>query len=301
MQYTMHFIGVTTGSSSIRGLFPLWMKELGREGVDLPLNGEPALYREAVARIRHDPQSLGALVTSHKIGVFDAARDLFDYLDPCALRCREVSCISKNGALLEGRAVDPINSARCLDAMLGADYFARTGGEVLCLGAGGAATAIVMQFVDRSRREQRPSRIVIVDRAAGRLEALRVLTTTAESGITFEFHHHDDAQANDLLMKQLPPCSLVINATGMGKDLPGSPLTGGGVFPENGIAWELNYRGELEFYRQALRQRVARQLRVEDGWQYFLHGWTSVIAEVLHQEIGAPEFERLAQIARRPR
>ena len=305
MRYTMHFIGVTTGSSSIRGLFPLWMRELGREdvalaGVDLPLGAEPARYRDAVARIRRDPQALGALVTSHKIGVLEAARDLFDYLDPGALRGGEVSCISKNGTQLEGRAVDPVNSSRCLDAMLGPGYFARTGGEVLCLGAGGAATAIVMQFLDRTR-EERPSRIVIVDSASGRLEALRAMIAKSGSGIRFEYRCHGEARSNDRLMEQLAPCSLAINATGMGKDLPGSPLTGAANFPRNGIAWELNYRGTLEFYQQALRQRDARHLHVEDGWQYFLHGWTSVIAEVLHLEIGAELFDRLAQIARTSR
>ncbi|MEO7651114.1 MAG: shikimate dehydrogenase, partial [Bryobacteraceae bacterium] len=189
-------------------------------------------------------------------------------------------------------------SARCLDAMLGSGYFARTGGEVLCLGAGGAATAIVMQWLDRV---DRPSRIVIVDPADGRLDALRALTESGESGIGFEYRCHADAQSNDRLMEQLPPCSLVINATGMGKDLPGSPITGAGIFPADGIAWELNYRGPLEFYHQAMRQREARHLGVEDGWQYFLHGWTSVIAEVLHQEIDTNLFERLARIAGRSR
>ena len=58
----------------------------------------------------------------------------------------------------------------------------------------------------------------------------------------------------------------MINATGMGKDLPGSPITEAGRFPMNGVAWELNYRGELQFLDQALAQREARNLTVEDGW-----------------------------------
>ena len=33
----------------------------------------------------------------------------------------------------------------------------------------------------------------------------------------------------------------------MGKDLPGSPVTNDGVSPMDGIVWELNYRGKLEF------------------------------------------------------
>ena len=89
----------------------------------------------------------------------------------------------------------------------------------------------------------------------------------------------------------------MINATGMGKDLPGSPITGQGLFPIGGIAWELNYRGELGFLHQALAQREARQVRVEDGWLYFLHGWTQVIAEVLKVRIDEAMLQRLAAIA----
>ncbi len=82
-----------------------------------------------------------------------------------------------------------------------------------------------------------------------------------------------------------PPGSLVVNATGMGKDLPGSPITNDGVFPLQGIAWELNYRGELLFLHQALAQHATRQLTVEDGWLYFLHGWTEVIAQVIKVQL----------------
>jgi len=36
---------------------------------------------------------------------------------------------------------------------------------------------------------------------------------------------------------------------------------------------------------------------VEDGWLYFLHGWTQVIAEVLHIDIEGDLFEQLGDIA----
>ena len=99
-------------------------------------------------------------------------------------------------------------------------------------------------------------------------------------------------------METLPPASLVINATGMGKDLPGSPITDAGNFPINGIAWELNYRGELHFMYQALAQREKRNLTVEDGWLHPLHGWTQVIAQALHIDLDEATFNRLAAIAK---
>ena len=80
---TFYFIGVTTGSSSINKVFPLWMEVLGRtdvvlEGIDHKIHDEPENYRKSVAQIKYDPLSLGALVTTHKMNVYSAARDMFE-------------------------------------------------------------------------------------------------------------------------------------------------------------------------------------------------------------------------------
>jgi shikimate dehydrogenase len=90
---------------------------------------------------------------------------------------------------------------------------------------------------------------------------------------------------------------VVINATGMGKDLPGSPLTDTAQFPQHGLIWELNYRGVRKFMHQALQQAAVRGLHVEDGWVYFLHGWTQVISEVFKIELTPELFARLDQAA----
>jgi shikimate 5-dehydrogenase len=90
---------------------------------------------------------------------------------------------------------------------------------------------------------------------------------------------------------------MVINATGMGKDRPGSPVTDKGLFPVNGLVWELNYRGELGFLRQAERQAESRNLTVEDGWVYFLHGWSQVIAEAFHLDLTPELFAKLDEAA----
>jgi len=93
---TFYFIGVTTRKSSIMKVFPLWAEELGcpevvMEGIDLKIHDQPENYRAAVAQIKYDPLSLGALVTTHKMDLMEAARELFDFLDPYALICGEVS------------------------------------------------------------------------------------------------------------------------------------------------------------------------------------------------------------------
>jgi shikimate 5-dehydrogenase len=90
---------------------------------------------------------------------------------------------------------------------------------------------------------------------------------------------------------------MVINATGMGKDSPGSPITDAAEFPEHGIAWELNYRGDLQFLRQALEQRQRRGLDVQDGWRYFIHGWAVVMEEVFELSIDEDQLARLATVS----
>lgn len=299
---TFFFIGVSTGGSSIMKLFPLWARELGRPevqiaGIDLPVHADPAAYRRVVASIRDDPLALGALVTTHKIDILAAARDLFSYLDPYAEICGEVSSISKRDGRLEGHAKDPISAGATLDAMLGPGYFGRTGGHVLCFGAGGAAVATVLHFLRKPDPADRPARMIVVNRSQPRLDALQAMLARLGATLNVDCVLNEDPHRNDALMARLPEGSLVINATGMGKDRPGSPITDAGLFPRSGIAWEMNYRGELGFLHQAERQAAARNLRVEDGWLYFLHGWTQVISQVLQIEISGPLFARLAEIA----
>jgi shikimate dehydrogenase len=299
---TFIFIGVTTGQSSIMRVFPRWMQVLGRpeviiEGLDLPPHAAPERYRQAISRIKRDPSVLGALVTTHKIDLLEAAADLFDRLGHHARLCGEVSCIAKRGGALYGYALDPVSGGRSLDAVLGPGYFARSGGHVLCFGAGGAATAIAVHLIEQERQADRPARFLVVNRSLARLERLRELVRGLDTDIAFEYVLNEDPRHNDAQMARLPPGSVVINATGMGKDRPGSPVTSEGAFPLDGVAWELNYRGALDFLHQAQAQAAERRLVVEDGWRYFLHGWSEAIARVLDLQIDEGTFQQLGAVA----
>jgi shikimate 5-dehydrogenase len=300
---TMEFIGVTTASSSIMGLFPRWARVLGLgdvriTGRDLPLDATPQMYREAVALIKSDPNTRGALVTTHKIRLLEAARDLFDELDPNAVLCGEVSSISKRDGRLIGHAKDPITAGRALETVLRPNHFAG-GGEALIIGAGGAGTAITVYLLSR---EDRPGRIVTIDPSAERLAALRGTHAQLEtSDVRLEYLENADPMQNDRVLAALEPESLVVNASGLGKDRPGSPITDAALFPMGGVAWELNYRGSLEFLHQAQSQRDARNLRVEDGWLYFLHGWSEVVLEVFGLEWTPERFAALSEEAERSR
>lgn len=297
----MYFVGVTTTKSSIMKVFPKWSDILGLGaqivGYDAPLHAPPEIYRAIVDHIKTDPLSMGALVTTHKIDLLDATRDRFEFLDPYALLCGEISSISKRDGRLEGHAKDPITSGLAWEAFVEPGYWGRTNADVLCLGAGGSAIAISVYIAGLANKADRPRRFVAVNRSPGRLEQLKAINSQLKTDIQFEYILNEDPARNDEIMASMPPGSMVINATGMGKDRPGSPVTDNGLFPENGIAWELNYRGELDFMHQAERQRDSRGVKVEDGWIYFLHGWTQVIAQVFHLDLTPEVFKELDRAA----
>jgi len=297
------FIGVTTAHSSIMRIFPRWRDLLGlgddieMAGWDLPLHAPPADYRAAVARLKGDPANLGALVTAHKLDLYAAARDLFDGVDDYARLCDEVSCLARRDGRLYGWAKDPISAGRTLNGMLGEGYFGRTGADVLIFGAGGAGLAITLYLLTRPEAGDRPSRIVVTDRDPERLRGMRALHGQLGSLVPVHYVETGNPARHDQLVAERPPGSLVVNATGAGKDRPGSPVSDAVVFPEGSIAWELNYRGELHFLRQSLEQQAKRRLRVEDGWMYFIFGWTAVIEEVFQRPIGADDLPALLDAA----
>ena len=123
------FIGVTTGKSAIMRVFPAWAEHLGLGDVDifghdLPLHAPAERYREVVQTIRADPLELGGLVTTHKIDLFTACREMFDFIDPYAALCGEVSSLSKRGGIFRAHAKDPISSGRSLDEFVADGYWA---------------------------------------------------------------------------------------------------------------------------------------------------------------------------------
>jgi len=164
---------------------------------------------------------------------------------------------------------------------------------VLCLGAGGAGTAITVHLLTEQHPRDRPGRILVVDEDQDQLDRLHSIADQIESRVEVDYRRHATPELNDRILAGLPAGSIVINATGRGKDRPGSPITDQGIFPRNSIVWELNYRGELEFLRQARAQAVAGQLRVQDGWDYLVGSWASHVAEIFGLTISPVQFGQL--------
>lgn len=294
------FVGVRTGGSSIFRVFPPWAAELGLatsrlRGFDLPLDAPPERYREVIAAIRADPRCQGALVTTHKLAIFRHARAEFDELDELARLFGEVSSIAKRATRLTGAALDPVTVRLALEEFLPDDHFAATGGAALVLGSGGAGCALTYVL---GRRHDLPSRIVCTALTREPLDHQRALHAAA--GLDPERMAYvvtPTPAAADALLAELPPGSLVVNATGLGKDRPGSPLSDAASFPRAAMVWDFNYRGTLEFLQRARCQEADRGLAVEDGWSYFVHGWTQAIADIFAVPMPPVTVTRLAAVA----
>lgn len=296
----MGFVGVSTGSSSIMQVFPRWAEILNLPtrtlvGHDLPMDATAEQYVALIEQIRDDPTHRGALVTTHKMNVYAAASHLFDDLDPFAVSCSEISSIAKRGDRLSGRAKDPITVALALRDFLPADHFTRSGAEVVILGAGGAGTALSWALAERA---DAPAKVTVTardDEALSHLRSVHRGHGTPDGLI--EYVRTDTTEQASALVSAAPSGSLIVNATGLGKDRPGSPLTEDVAFPRDTYVWEFNYRGTLEFLHQARAQEGPRGLHVVDGWRYFIHGWSQVVADVFELDLTPEIVEELAAAA----
>lgn len=271
------FVGVNTSGSRVHELFPRWTATLGVdariESIDLPLDATQEQYRSLVESIACDRGVIGAVITSHKLRLYATCADLFAEVDHYAAVTHEVNSLHRTARGLCAAARDPLAARAVLDEL---DALSD---DVLCLGAGGAATAIALNLVVGKKT---PQRAIFTDVRPDRLQALEAtLGALGRATTRFEFV---PARATDAMLASLRRGSLVVNATGLGKDVPGSPIGQSALFPANGVIWELNYRGDRPFLAQARRQQRQRRLRVHDGWLYFLHGWFQALAPILDFE-----------------
>ncbi|MFF5294118.1 shikimate dehydrogenase family protein [Paractinoplanes globisporus] len=271
------------------------MSDVGRDirlvGRDLPVGAAAESYRALVSELKAAADVLGAVITSHKVAVVRAADDLIDSLDPVAVECGEVNALRREGTFLRGFARDPMSVGRVVD-----EIWPR-GEHVVCLGAGGSAIALGRHLLSRPE----PPSLVFADRsaaAAAHLESVLASRTGVRSDGSGSVEAasavvHVGPGPWDELVAGSPPGTLVVNATGLGKDRPGSPLSAEADFPRDAVLWELNYRGDLALLRQAERQGVERH----DGWQLFCHGWAAALGPILDLPDEAATARRFAELA----
>jgi shikimate 5-dehydrogenase len=283
-------------------------------GTDLPADASPAEYRDLVAAMTANPRVLGAVVTSHKLRLFRACQDLVDYAEPLVALTQEIADINtRDGVRAFARDAQSLDII--LDGIGGPGDARGAGGAggagprpVLCIGAGGAAIALMLAMrldIAGTLAAQRPviragqaarGRLTIVGRDQESLDNVRAVRDRCgipADGVGLLLAPGQDAVAREA--GSAAPRTVVINATGLGKIEPGSPLPDQAPFPPDAVAWDFNYRGPLTFLDQARRAGVA----TEDGWDYFVAGWSAALAAITGREL-TPGLLGQAALSARP-
>ena len=280
---TMLFVGVSTSKSFVQRVFPEWTRIIGHkarlQGIDLEINSGKTAYQQLADTVKANKKILGALVTSHKANLFEHAAEVFEEIGPNALALREICAIYKIAGKLACEATDPLAVQQVLNRLTPQGYWHKTAANALILGAGGAGVALAYSLL--SKGEDSPSRILITEVNPARVDSARAILSPFDSNRRLQVIQVDGSFADGLLACQ-PEGSLIVNATGMGKDRPGSPISAEVQFPRNSIAWEFNYRGDLQFIQIARSQVKQRGVIIEDGWFYFVCGWAYVMSKVFN-------------------
>lgn len=316
------FLGASTAASAVHRYFPRWAGKFPEPvrliGIDLPVAAPARKYEDLLDWMARHQQVRGMVITSHKIDLFRAGSGRFTAADRLSAMLGETSAVRRTpcGDLL-AYATDPL-SARAAAAELD---LGTSGGETVCFGAGGAAVALVAALTlpgteltpgivpNPDARRGAPG----VSAAGGPLSEgdihatdvrsdrlAHLMQVAARLGVASRVvpHLRDDASGNAGLLAGHPHARLVVNATGLGKDGPGSPLTDEAVFPRHCVVWDMNYRGPLTFLQQARTQRDAGGLQIADGWRFFLHGWTNALARILDVPPGDPALASILDTQR---
>jgi shikimate 5-dehydrogenase len=303
------FLGISTSGSVAHAVFDRWAAELGQpwilRGTDLPADAPPEAFRQLVSAMRRNQAVRGAVITAHKLRVYRACAGELARRDWLTDVAHEINTLA-TGSALAGYARDALSLARVLPGLVRSAGAATLRDlHVLCLGAGGAATALLLALhldtdcggdgaaSPRARADQ-PARVAFTDvdpRALADLRSVADRAGIATSRLSFvRVREPDDS---DALVAGLPSPALVINATGLGKDAAGSPLTDAAPFGQAALAWDLNYRGDLVFLRQAAAAGAATM----DGWDYFVAGWAGGLTAIAETPFTDDLLARFAQVA----
>lgn len=286
---TVWFVGATTASSIVHQTFPLWARVLDVdarvEGRDLPIGSAAGAYRALLDDMVAMPGVVGAVITVHKVALFEAAAERFTTLEPNATACGEVNSIRVEGARLSGFARDPVSVGRVVDRIW------PQGAQAICIGAGGTGVALGRALLGRP---DPPERFVFADPSSAALAGIEAKLGAMAAQRRVELVVMTGAGPWDDVVGGAPAGALIVNATGMGKDRPGSPVSASVRFPRRSVAWELNYRGDLAFLRAA---RSQAGVSAHDGWQLFCHGWAAALGAVFGRADQPDLGDRFAEAA----
>ena len=293
----VYFLGISTSGSAARRAFPAWAKALDWSAelrtINIPQHSACEKYVQFVRRLREEESSAGAQVTSHKLRLYDCLSKELDSIDADADSLGEIGAIATFGGKMVGFSPDMPALACILPEIFDNSNWQHGSREVVILGAGGAGRAVALASAQCVASVV--SRITLTELVdAVSAEAARRLKMLFRNQRSLKLTIRD-VHENDELVHESGPGSLIVNATGMGKDVDGSPVTGDVLFPQGSIVWDLNYRGKLEFLNLARSQRKSQDLTVLDGWDYFVRNWFACLTRLAHIPQSDEQFRRFIE------
>jgi shikimate 5-dehydrogenase len=299
-QATVLFVGADASGSRALTLVPAWASSVGLsltvEPVDVPVGAPPGAFGGIVEALATGDR-LGAVVTDHKVGMFQAVRGRCIQVSPDADTLGECSVLVSRRTGLAAYATDVGSVGEVADDLLQASSTAAP--VVVCLGAGGAGAALCLHLLAQPSRSLL-RRIVVCERDEVRAgEFLRVFESITDRAPEVDLVVEVGEGPWDQVVASAAAGSLVVNATGLGKTSGGSPVTDEVCFPIGATVWDLNYRGPLQFLHQAREQAAERQLGVHDGTSLFATGWLAAL-RALGIHPGDQDVERFVAMAREP-
>lgn len=291
------FLGVSTAHSSVHSLFGKWCQAIAVEarmvGVDIPIGASKEVYERFSGEYLCLEHVIGGLVTSHKAALFEHCRSWFSHLTRDAESLEEIGAIYQQGGSWAADAPDVRASGVVVSKLLSTSQWRGGAKHVVIFGAGGAGLALSVALASL---DERPSEIVLTECWADRARTVQRILRHRNLDHFIELL---PAERNQELLDNRPSGTLFVNASGLGKDMPGSPVLSFRNIAKNSIAWDFNYRGDLLFLKQAYAEVGAKSLVVEDGWRYFFSGWAHVVCKVFGKMCTESVVESFATAAGR--
>ena len=242
------------------------------------------------------PTCVGGLVTSHKASLFRYGRSCFAEVSRIAEALEEISTIykRKNCSGLFGEALDTVSIVPVAEEVTVRNVHWMAGSkEVVILGGGGAGIALVYALCNIPTR---PRQISVVERNEERVNFLRKVVADATLFTVEGIKIIRWADADNVL-REAGERPLIVNATGMGKDVPGSPVKDVHNIPFGSTLWDFNYRGELDFLKNAQQLASQERLLLVDGWDYFISGWMHAMCRIFHVRCSPDIAEAFEEVA----
>lgn len=272
------FVGDDTSRSRALTAVPRWSRCLGSslqvQPVEMPVGARSDVYQRVIDDLTSDPKVAGAVITGHKVAMYEAAAHRCSYVSPEARRLRECNVLAARTDGLAAYATDVRSIGSEVDQI-----WPPSAAPVVCLGAGGSAAALCLHLL---RRRLAPRSIIVCERDPARVaEFIDLFNATADMPPDVELRVETGASTWDDVVASTRSGALVVNATGLGKTDHCSPLSSTAVFPRHATVWDLNYRGPLPFLAQGRAQAERFGLAVHDGWRLFALGWLAALGSVL--------------------